>query len=69
MPPEQASGDGTLAAPSLDIYALGATLYHIITGQMPYHGEAGNPLHSLGMACRGARLSSGISRWPLRRSA
>jgi len=41
MSPEQARGDSSSVAPGTDIYALGATLYHILTGKPPYHGLAG----------------------------
>jgi serine/threonine-protein kinase len=37
LSPEQARGDSTIDTRS-DIYALGATLYHMVTGQPPYHG-------------------------------
>jgi WD40 repeat protein len=38
MPPEQARGDAP--EPSFDVYALGATLYHLLAGVPPYDGEA-----------------------------
>ncbi|MGE0708848.1 MAG: serine/threonine-protein kinase [Planctomycetota bacterium] len=40
--PEQATGEKDLDARS-DIYALGATLYHMLSGNVPYDGES--PLH------------------------
>jgi WD40 repeat protein len=36
MPPEQAAG--APADPRHDVYALGATLYHVLAGVPPYHG-------------------------------
>ena len=38
MPPEQARGDER-SQPTLDVYALCATLHHMITGRPPYDGE------------------------------
>jgi len=35
MPPEQARGDAELG-PTADVYALGALLYHLLTGSAPY---------------------------------
>ena len=40
--PEQATGEKNLDARS-DIYSLGATLFHMLTGKVPYEGET--PLH------------------------
>ena len=36
MPPEQAEGRTELLGPPADVYAVGAMLYHLIAGHMPY---------------------------------
>jgi len=36
MPPEQAYGDLSAISRRSDVYALGATLYHLVTGQVPF---------------------------------
>ncbi|MFH2002964.1 MAG: serine/threonine-protein kinase [Planctomycetota bacterium] len=36
MPPEQAEGNGEKTDRRADVYSLGAMLYHLLTGRMPY---------------------------------
>src|SRR5688572_3222057 len=39
MPPEQARGKLDEIGPPSDVYAVGAMLYHLLSGRMPYAGE------------------------------
>ena len=51
MSPEQASGQNAELSPASDVYSLGATLYHLLTGRPPFVGT--NAYAILEGVCRG----------------
>ena len=56
MPPEQARGRQAEIGPAADIYAIGAMLYHLLAGSVPYvlEGEKLSPLATLRRVLEGA---------------
>jgi len=44
MPPEQAMGQLDQLGPTSDVYSLGATLYHVLTGRSAFRGDDYNAL-------------------------
>ncbi|KYF83868.1 hypothetical protein BE20_00025 [Sorangium cellulosum] len=52
MPPEQARGQRELHGLPSDVYALGAVLYHLLTGRAPYRGSSA--IHVLQQVLKGS---------------
>lgn len=44
MSPEQAEGKLNRLGPTSDVYSLGATLFHILTGQAPFQSDPESPI-------------------------
>ena len=64
MAPEQAAGLRDLVMPASDVFALGAVLFHVLSGRPPYVGESVE--ETLGLARRGERPRlSELARVPL----
>ena len=56
MSPEQAAGQLDLLGPASDVYGLGATLYHLLTGWSPFESGENNDVLR--------RVQAGVFLWP-----
>lgn len=54
MAPEQVEGQHDFVGPRTDVFSLGATLYHILTGQAPYRGPNYYAILMEALSCRPA---------------
>ncbi|MEX0585371.1 MAG: hypothetical protein WD176_01915, partial [Pirellulales bacterium] len=65
MSPEQAQGRIDLLSPASDVFSLGATLYHILTGRPPHVGKDSHEILQQALKCEFPRpraLQPGIPR-------
>jgi len=61
MSPEQANGRWSQVGPASDIFSLGATLYHLLTGRQPYSGPQALESAQLGRSPRPRQLDRRLS--------
>ena len=64
MSPEQAEGRVDLMSPATDIYSLGAILYQILSGRMPYTGTSAREIIQKVLLSRPPSLNTTGSRKP-----
>ncbi len=62
MPPEQALGKLELMGPWGDVYAIGATLYHALSGRPPYLGSAASVIAQVSTRAPEPLASAGAGR-------
>ncbi|HEX8791932.1 MAG TPA: serine/threonine-protein kinase [Polyangiaceae bacterium] len=58
MPPEQARGRFDLVGPQSDLWALGATMFTLLTGEVLHHGETPTELLAASMSRHARSLAS-----------